>query len=113
MIPGRILGSCDLIRQIRNEFAHHPDKKQLSDLDNKKHLQKLAAQLTGFNRAMGDGASHAEMFKVLVSDVLVALRVYIQHVGRASISVQRRSARALRSGRRGSNRSTRVTRHFV
>ncbi len=82
VIPSRILGSCDLIRQVRNEFAHHLDKKQLSHLDNKRHLRKLAAQLTGFNRAMGDGASHGEMFKALVSDVLVALRVYIQHVRR-------------------------------
>jgi len=80
VMPSRILGSCDLIRQIRNEFAHHLEKKQLSQLDDKKYLQKLAAQVAAFNPAERDRALHAALFRDLVGFVLIALRTYIQHV---------------------------------
>jgi hypothetical protein len=82
IIPSRILTGCDLIRQIRNEFAHHLDTKQLSQLDPKKYLEKLAAQVFAFNSADRDKANHSAMFSSLVGFVLMALRTYIQHVRR-------------------------------
>ena len=80
LVPARIFASCDLIRQIRNEFAHHLHKKELSQLDENKYLQKLAAHVAAFNPAERDKDLHAEMFKQLVSFVIIALRTYTHHV---------------------------------
>lgn len=80
LIPSRILSACDLIRQIRNEFAHHLDRKALAQLDNEKYLRKIKTQLSGFSIRKRENSGYDFMFKELVSLTLMALLTYIRHV---------------------------------
>jgi len=82
IIPSRILTTCDLIRQLRNEFAHHLDRKTFSQLDPDKHLRKLKTQLATFNMKERDDTKYAALFKELVGFTLLALRTYLQHTQR-------------------------------
>jgi hypothetical protein len=71
-----------LIRQIRNEFAHHLDKKSFSQLDAEKYLQKLKSQVNAFNAKERANASYDGIFRELVGFTLMALGVYVQHARR-------------------------------
>lgn len=82
IVPSRLLAACDLIRQIRNEFAHHLDKKTLSQLSSEKYLNKVKAQVDAFYAKDHANADHGEIFKDLVSFTLLALSVYVKHVRR-------------------------------
>jgi hypothetical protein len=82
IIPSRVLTACDLIRQIRNDFAHHLDRKALSQLDSDKYLRKLTTHVAAFNVKERDNTDYTALFKELVSFTLVALRTYIEHVQR-------------------------------
>jgi len=82
IIPSRILTACDLIRQIRNEFAHHLGKKTISQLAGEKYLQKLKAQVNAFNPKERANASNDGIFRDLVGFTLMALGVYVEHARR-------------------------------
>ena len=79
LLPGRILTTCDLIRQIRNEFAHHVRYKRFEDLDNK-YFRKLEQYLRSFNTAKRDPKEAQRLFKDLVGFALMALIVYTEQV---------------------------------
>jgi len=82
IIPSRILTACDLIRQIRNEFAHHLRKKTISQLHGEKYLQKLKTQLNAFNTRERANAGYDGIFRELIGFTLMALGVYVQHARR-------------------------------
>lgn len=82
IIPSRVLAACDLIRQIRNEFAHHLDKKGFSQLSSEKYLNKMKMQVHAFNATDRADAEPGETFKNLVNFTLMALGVYVKHVRR-------------------------------
>ena len=75
LLPVRILTACNLIRQIRNEFAHNLAYKQLGQLDNK-FLRKLEPYVTAFNEEERDSADYRGLLSALIGFVLLALRVY-------------------------------------
>lgn len=80
LIPSRILTNCDLVRQIRNEFAHHLDVRAFGQLDPKKHLQKLLPYVAAFSTAPRDASNHSQLFRDLVGFTLAALEAYTQQV---------------------------------
>ncbi len=75
LLPVRILTACNLIRQIRNEFAHNLAYKQLGQLDNK-FLRKLEPYVTAFNKEERDSTDYRGLLSNLIGFVLLALRVY-------------------------------------
>ena len=81
MLPARILNSCDLIRQIRNEIAHNLEIKEFSHLD-QKYLQRLGAHVTEFNTAERPPTGYRLWFRDLVSFTTLSLIVYSNQVER-------------------------------
>jgi hypothetical protein len=79
MIPSRILTACDLVRHMRNEFAHHLEMKGFGQCDDK-YLRKLAPSVTAFNSAVRDATNYHDLFRDLVAFVLLALGVYTAQV---------------------------------
>jgi hypothetical protein len=87
LLPARILTACDLIRQIRNQFAHNVNKKRFEDLEDK-YLTKLEPYVKAFNTAPRDPKEAQRLFKELVSYTLVALIVYTEQVSRLRCYVE-------------------------
>ncbi len=87
LLPSRILNACDLIRQIRNEFAHNVDKKQFEDLGDK-YLTKLEPYVRAFNTAQRNPKEVQTLFKDLVGFTLIALIVYTKQVLRLRCYVE-------------------------
>jgi hypothetical protein len=83
LLPTRILTACDLIRQIRNEFAHHVEFKRFEHLE-RKFLAKLEPHLKGFVIDPGYDPNHApqQTFKDLVGYVLLGLSFYTLQTSR-------------------------------
>jgi len=81
LLPARILTGCDLVRQMRNEFAHHLDVKEFGQLDGK-YLGKLGPYVAEFNRASRDASNHRQLFTDFVGFTLFALDVYTRQVAR-------------------------------
>ena len=81
MLPSRILTACDLIRVIRNEFAHHLEIKDFNQLDNE-CLRKLGHYIAAFNVKERDADDHRGLFRELVGFVILALHVYIGQVAK-------------------------------
>jgi hypothetical protein len=79
LVPTRILSVCDLIRQIRNQFAHNVDKKRFEDLE-EKYLKKLEPYVKSFNTAERNPSEVQRLFKDLVNYTLIALIVYTEQV---------------------------------
>jgi hypothetical protein len=82
MLPSRILTACDLIRVIRNEFAHHLEVKEFGQLDNEKCLRKLGPYVAAFSIRKRDANDHRGLFTDLVGFVLLALNVYTRQIAR-------------------------------
>ncbi len=76
LLPSRILTACDLIRQIRNEFAHHLEYKNFSQLDARRFRDKLLPYVEGFNKAERNKEDYEKLFKELVGFILVSLHAY-------------------------------------
>jgi hypothetical protein len=81
LLPKRILTACDLVRQVRNQFAHDLDKKHFEDLGSKSR-EKLEPCVKAFNNAERNPNEPQRLFKELVSYVLIALKVYTEQVSR-------------------------------
>ena len=94
LIPGRILKACDLIRQIRNEFAHHVHYKRFEDLPEDKYLNKLEPYVRNFNNAKRDPKEVQRLFKELVSFTLLALIIYTEQVSRLREFIETDAGRA-------------------
>lgn len=77
IVPPWILNSCDLIRRIRNEFAHHLAYKRLDQLDDK-WLRKLAPSVQEFNCAERNRAGYRALLAELIGFALLALHVYAE-----------------------------------
>lgn len=70
LLPARILTSCDLVRQMRNRFAHNVDKKRFEDLE-AKYLDKLEPYVNSFNTAQRNPKEVQRLFKELVTYTLL------------------------------------------
>ena len=79
IIPARIFTGCDLVRGIRNEFAHNLDVKCLSDVSDKL-LRKISPQLGEFQKYDWASEARSKQFTTLVGFVTCALGVYRGHV---------------------------------
>lgn len=80
VLPSRVLTACDLVREIRNKFAHNLELKSLADLG-PKHLKGLHAQTEAFNPAGRDKSEHARQFRDIVGFIIMALMIYETQLG--------------------------------
>lgn len=78
-IPARVLRHCDLVRKLRNDFAHNLELKTLSDLDPGR-LQSVDQAISSYVQAYDLSVPYAERFKALVGFICVALKMYTSHV---------------------------------
>ena len=92
-LPSRIITACDLIRQIRNRFAHDLGIKLLSDLD-KTVLNRLTSQTQAFNPAARDTDDHARQLRDLTSFVLMSLLIYTRQLHALRQFVESEAGRA-------------------
>lgn len=76
LIPPHIVQIADLMRRVRNEFAHNLDCDKLENLKNS--LKVALAQRVGesYGDAKPYSSSHREMFKALTFLALVGLESY-------------------------------------
>ena len=79
LLPTRILTSCDLIRQLRNEFAHNLNVKDFGQCD-PKDLNKLSPHVAAFSTAESCTADYRALFKSLTAFTTLALSVYTLQV---------------------------------
>lgn len=77
-IPSRILDHCDLIRKLRNDFAHNLGLKTLSDRGKK--FQSVVQAIESYQPSYATNVSPRKRFEELVALVCVALRAYTTHV---------------------------------
>ncbi len=75
LIPLKILNSCDLIRQIRNDFAHNLNLSTFADLS-KKRLNKLGPYVQKFNTRDGNSQDWVGLYKKLTNFTILGLMVY-------------------------------------
>jgi hypothetical protein len=79
IIPSRILSSCDLIRQIRNVFAHNLEIRTFANLDSK-YLNKLHPYIMEYNKDERDPSDYIKLFIELTGFTLTALIIYTKHL---------------------------------
>ena len=79
VIPARILTACDLVRKVRNGFAHQVTLKRFEDVPDKLR-EALEPSVRSFNVATRDPREAQRLFKDLVGFILAALRIYTEHV---------------------------------
>lgn len=79
LLPSRIVTSCDLVRQVRNEFAHRLERRAFADLEDK-HRSKLLPHVESFNREPRDETNYNKQFRDLVGFLIAALWVYTRQV---------------------------------
>lgn len=79
LIPSRILHHCDLVRKLRNDFAHNLQLQTLSDWGDEKFQAVNQAILT-YDQSYDVSLSPRKRFEDLVAFVCVALRIYTTHV---------------------------------
>lgn len=77
LLPARILTACDLVRKIRNEFAHHLEYTDFSHVD-ADLLQKLEPTVRSFNHAKRGVAEYPLLFRHLIGFLIVGLCVYTE-----------------------------------
>ncbi len=75
LIPSRFFTYCDLIRQIRNEFAHHLEYRSLSQLK-PVIVSKLPIYLRHFSDMDLDEENHTGLFKDLLVNCIAVLYLY-------------------------------------
>ena len=93
LLPARVLTACDLVRQIRNEFAHNVALRRFEDLE-AKFQNRLAPYVWEFNKAAYDPNAPQRLFKDLVGFILMALRIYTEQVSRLRSYVSTDTGRA-------------------
>ncbi len=82
LMPTKILTVCDFTRQVRNEFAHHLERKRFDELDRDKYLNKLRPYVREFNSADREPLNYRQLFLDLVGFAIAALQVYTMQVSR-------------------------------
>jgi hypothetical protein len=75
LLPGRIVASCDLVRQIHNEFAHQLEKRSFKDVGENLR-NKLLQHVESFKVKTRDPHDYNDQFTDLVGFTIVALLVY-------------------------------------
>ena len=79
IIPSRILHHCDLVRKLRNDFAHDLKLKTLSDWGDKK-FQAVDQAIKSYQPSYDLSVSPRKRFEGLVGFICVALKAYTTHV---------------------------------
>lgn len=80
LIPSRVLSACDLVRQIRNDFAHNLAVARFDELD-KARLDRLSPYVKAFNAAERDWQDFPKLYRDLVGFTALALVAYALQVG--------------------------------
>jgi hypothetical protein len=81
LIPSHILNTVDLVRAIRNEFAHNLSIDCFDSLDEEKFKKKLEARFQVlFPNDKHNNREVKHTFTSVVEGVIVALGVYASHV---------------------------------
>ena len=75
LIPQKILNSCDLIRQIRNDFAHNLNLSELTYLP-KKRLDKLGPYVRAFDIKERNSQDWVVLYRDLVGFTALGLIAY-------------------------------------
>ena len=75
LIPNKILNSCDLIRQVRNEFAHNLEISSFNQLETK-YSGKFEPYVREFNVRDRDWSDLVSLYRDLVGFTIVALTAY-------------------------------------
>ncbi len=79
LIPSRILDHCNLVRKLRNDFAHRLEFKTLSDWGSQ-NFQAVDQAIRSYLPQYDLGISHRKRFEDVVAAVCVALRMYSAQV---------------------------------
>ena len=79
LIPSQILDDCNTVNQLRNDFAHNLELKNLSDLSDQK-FQPLDKALKRYQKSYDFNIPQRKRFEDLVSIVSGALIIYTTHV---------------------------------
>ena len=79
LIPRRILHHCDLIRSLRNDFAHNLDFQTLSDLGDTK-LRNMDQGIKSYQADYDFSVPYRQRFEDLVRFTCIALKVYTTQV---------------------------------
>jgi hypothetical protein len=81
LIPRHILNSADIVRKIRNEFAHNLSINYFDSLDEEKFKNKLIVRLQDFlPNDKNTDRSVKDMFIAVVECVILGLGVYASHI---------------------------------
>ena len=81
LIPRHILNSADIVRKIRNEFAHDLSIHCFDSLDEKKFKTKLRARFKEFSHDdTNTSPTVKDMFISVVEIVIVGLGIYASHL---------------------------------
>ena len=75
LIPSKILNSCDLVRAIRNDFAHNLDVSQFREL-NRKRLDKLGPYVRLFNTRERDWKDWPALYRDMIGFTATGLTAY-------------------------------------
>lgn len=75
LIPRKILNSCDLIRKIRNSFAHDLNLTEFSSL-NKDYINRLGPYVKEFNSEIGKSLDLVGLYRELVGITILGLLAY-------------------------------------
>ncbi len=79
LIPSRILHHCDLVRKLRNDFAHSLEFETLSDWGDE-NFQAVNQAIMSYQPSYDLSVSPRKRFEDLVAFVCVALKWYTTHV---------------------------------
>jgi hypothetical protein len=81
LIPRHILNSADIVRKIRNEFAHDLSINYFDSLDEKKFKTKLRARFKEFfHDDTNTSPTVKDMFISVVETVIVGLGIYASNL---------------------------------
>ena len=81
LIPSHILNAADLIRAIRNEFAHNLSIDCFDSLDEEKFKKKLIVRSQAlFPNDRNTNRAVKDTFTAVVEGVIIALGIYASHV---------------------------------
>jgi len=75
LIPGKILNSCDLIRKVRNDFAHNLELSHFNDLG-RSRIDKFEPYVRQFNIKDRDWSDLFSLYLDLVSFTILGLLAY-------------------------------------
>jgi hypothetical protein len=80
LIPSQVLNACDLVRQIRNDFAHNLEVARFQELD-RARLDKLAPYVKAFNSKERDSQDLPALYRDMIGFTAMALAAYALQVG--------------------------------